>query len=75
MDILGVPLNKYMGVKENPDCVEGYLLEDRPIYKNHVGTFHAGALFSLAEATRGLFLNDIFSERSVFGPRLYATLG
>ena len=62
MDILGVPFNKYMGVKENPVCGDGYLLEDQPIYKNHVGTFHAAAIFSLAEATSGLFLNDIYKE-------------
>ena len=56
MDVIDLPFNKLVGIQ--PSSYPGYLLmlkEDRR-YLNHLETVHASALFSLAEATSGLFL-------------------
>jgi hypothetical protein len=56
MQIKDVPFNRYLGIL--PSGKKGYILEMRCDKKlsNHLGTLHAGALFSLAEATSGEFL-------------------
>jgi acyl-coenzyme A thioesterase PaaI-like protein len=38
------------------------MLSDKEKYKNHLGTIHASAQFSLAEATSGYFLLKEFQE-------------
>jgi len=56
MKIREVPFNRFLGIK--PSAREGYILELANTHNllNHLGTLHAGALFSLAEATSGEFL-------------------
>ena len=51
-----VPFNRFLGIR--PSARTGYILElaDKDYLLNHLGTLHAGALFSLAEATSGEFL-------------------
>lgn len=61
MKVLEVPYNRFIGIK-NADKEKYYLkLEDKPEYKNHLGTVHASAMFSLAEATSGKYLLKQFS--------------
>ena len=56
MDITKLPFNLFLGVEHSER--EGFVLSlpagDR--YTNHLGTVHAGALMSLAEATSGQVL-------------------
>lgn len=56
MKIEEVPYNRFLGIK--PSARAGYILElaDKDYLLNHLGTMHAGALYSLAEATSGEFL-------------------
>lgn len=56
MNIQEVPFNRFLGIQ--PSARTGYILElaDHESLMNHLGTLHAGALFSLAEATSGEFL-------------------
>ena len=54
MEVTQLPYNKFLGLETDGD---GRLaLPDDPRYANHLGTVHAGALFSLAEAGSGQFL-------------------
>jgi acyl-coenzyme A thioesterase PaaI-like protein len=56
MDIQEVPFNRSLGIQ--PSSKDGYILEmgyDKKL-SNHLGTLHAGALFTLAEAASGEFL-------------------
>ncbi|TGK02688.1 DUF4442 domain-containing protein [Leptospira langatensis] len=56
-DVLSIPFNVHIQLSR-PKTGEDALLvmEDKPIYKNHVGTGHAAALFALAEGSGGEFL-------------------
>lgn len=56
MKIQEVPFNGFLGIR--PAAKEGYILElaSNGNLVNHLGTLHAGALYSLAEATSGEFL-------------------
>ena len=56
MRIEEVPFNGFLGIQQS--VKEGYILElaNNDNLSNHLGTLHAGALFSLAEATSGEFL-------------------
>lgn len=60
MKIEEVPFNGYLGIRVS--AREGYILElaNNDNLLNHLGTLHAGALFSLAEATSGEFLLRAF---------------
>ena len=62
MDVTKIPFNQFIGLKKSTK--DGFLLmlEDRPVYRNHVDTAHASAQFALAEATSGYFLLKAFSE-------------
>jgi len=62
MDITKIPFNQFIGVTKS--AKSGYLLmlDNRPEYRNHLDTVHAGALFALAEASSGYFLLNEFSE-------------
>ena len=62
MDIQEVPFNRSLGIK--PSARDGYILEmgyDKKL-SNHLGTLHAGALFTLAEAASGAFLLEQFQN-------------
>ena len=56
MDIMEIEFNKFLGLQKStkPDYI--FQLEKRKELTNHLGTFHAGVLFSLAEAASGQFL-------------------
>ncbi len=61
MDITQVPFSKHIGIKYSDD--EGKLiLPFADHVKNHLGTFHAGAQFSLMETASGQFLQQQFPE-------------
>jgi acyl-coenzyme A thioesterase PaaI-like protein len=53
MDVAAIPFNKFLGLQAG----EGTLtLPADPKYLNHLGTVHAGAQFTLAEAASGQWL-------------------
>lgn len=57
MDVSAIPFNRFLGIRAS----EGTLtLPADPKYLNHLGTVHAGAQFSLAEAASGQWLLDRF---------------
>jgi acyl-coenzyme A thioesterase PaaI-like protein len=57
MDITRLPFNRLIGI-QHAESGSPYLLAlpDSPAYRNHLGTVHASALLSLAEAPSGEFL-------------------
>lgn len=56
-DVLSIPFNVHLQISRPEQGEDALLvLEDRPIYKNHLGSGHAGALFALAEGSGGEFL-------------------
>jgi acyl-coenzyme A thioesterase PaaI-like protein len=60
-----VPFNRYLGleyVAVGSGSAEIRLI-DREEHRNHVGTLHAGALFSVAEAASGAAFVAAFAER------------
>jgi thioesterase domain-containing protein len=62
MNVHDLPYNIFMGIKDAD--AEEYLLElpESENYWNHLETVHAGALFSLAEASSGKFLLIEFTD-------------
>lgn len=61
MDITDVPFSKHIGIKTS-DEGEELILPFSDHVKNHLGTFHAGAQFSLMETASGDFLQQQFPE-------------
>jgi thioesterase domain-containing protein len=59
MDIAAIPFNRLLGLQSDGFAVT--LPEDAK-YRNHLGTVHAGAQFSLAEAAGGQWLLGRFGE-------------
>ena len=55
MNITDLPFNTFLGLEAIEDGGE-LRLPDHPRFTNHVGTVHASALYSLAEAASGSFL-------------------
>ena len=54
MNILELPFNQHIGLKlTQHEGQEVICLEPDAYHRNHVGTIHAGALYSLAEAASG----------------------
>jgi len=53
MNVLKLPFNRILSIKKSdaPDTI--FMLEDQEKYQNHLGTVHASAQYSLAEATSG----------------------
>lgn len=64
MDITEIPFNKFLGIR--PSDLPEYILmlEKSEHYANHLGTVHASAQFSLAEATSGEYLLTKFKDFS-----------
>lgn len=62
MKITDLPFNKLIGINGAEDTDYLLSLHDKVDYTNHLGTVHASALFSLAEATSGHFLMLNFPE-------------
>lgn len=67
MDIINIPFNSHVGIARSKR--EGFLLELRKekLHENHLGTVHASALFTLAEATSGEFLIRERGDREDIG--------
>lgn len=59
MDVTSLPFNRSIGLTREDECLS---LPESPESLNHLGTVHASAQFSLAEATSGQFLADHFPE-------------
>jgi acyl-coenzyme A thioesterase PaaI-like protein len=53
MDVLAIPFNRFLGLRADGTALT---LPEDPQYLNHLGTVHAGAQFSLAEAASGQWL-------------------
>lgn len=60
MDVTQLPFNALIGVARRGD--RSLSLPSGPQYGNHLGTVHAGALLTLAEATSGDFLLREFGD-------------
>ena len=62
MNVLDLPYNDFIGLMDADE--DGYLLElpESDKYLNHLKTVHAGALFSLAEASSGKYLLNKFAD-------------
>ena len=54
MEVTKLPYNKFLGLEIHGDGRLALPVDSR--YANHLGTVHAGALFSLAEASGGHYL-------------------
>jgi uncharacterized protein (TIGR00369 family) len=59
-----VPFAKYLGIEllEVGDGFASARLVQRPDLSNHLGTMHAGALFSLAETASGAAMAGAFAD-------------
>ncbi len=62
MDVTKLPFNEFIGLKLSDEPNYLLMLDDRAEYLNHLNTVHAGALFTLAEATSGHYLLRQFGE-------------
>ena len=56
MQVTKIPFNKHIGITHNNKNMNELKLPPKPELKNHLGTVHASAQFSLAEACSGAFL-------------------
>lgn len=63
MKVLEIPFNQFIGLKST-EAKGNYIfrLEPEDRYMNHLGTIHASALFALAEASSGEYLQNQFSN-------------
>jgi acyl-coenzyme A thioesterase PaaI-like protein len=59
MNVADIPFNRFLGLQSDGSVLK---LPAGPEYQNHVGTVHAGAQFSLAEAASGHWLLTKFGE-------------
>lgn len=59
-----IEFNKFLGLQKSNKPEYIFQLEKRKEFTNHLGTFHAGVLFSLAEASSGQYLLSIFPDLS-----------
>lgn len=72
LEITELPFNVFIGLEAcNFDEIKILCLPDRKEYANHLGTVHASALFALAEASSGSYLQQ---EIPGNGERVFAVL-
>ena len=62
MDITQIPFSKHLRLKFSHNKRGDLMLEFDETMKNHLGIFHAGAQFCLAESMSGLALQQHFPE-------------
>ncbi|HMK50380.1 MAG TPA: DUF4442 domain-containing protein [Thermodesulfovibrionales bacterium] len=62
MNVLDLPFNRLMLIKESDRPAAILTLEDSERYHNHLGTVHASAQYALAEATSGEILERNFGQ-------------
>jgi hypothetical protein len=56
MNVIDIPFNRFVGIREaQGDAPRLLELGESPDYLNHLGTVHAGAQLTLAEAGRATF--------------------
>ena len=67
MDVTNLPYNQLVGLQAAAGDSDLLQLEDRPELHNHLGTFHAAALFSLAEGSSAEFLLQQLGTREDIG--------
>ncbi len=69
-DLMELPFNKLIGIalSDLPDYL--LMLDEKPIHQNHIQSIHAGALYTLAEGTSGLFMLNQFSDSDAYLPVL-----
>ena len=67
MDITQLPFNAHVGIERAEGTEYLLALKMRDCLTNHLGTVHASALFSLAEATGGEFLIQSPGARNDIG--------
>lgn len=60
MDVTQIPFNKFIEISYSSTDDHVLELGFKDTMKNHIGTFHAGAQFALAEACSGLALQKHF---------------
>ncbi len=60
MDVTGIPFNKHLGILSGGNG--SLTLGESEALTNHLGTFHAGAQFALAEAASGMLLLERFHD-------------
>lgn len=60
MDVTEIPFNKFIEINKSGVDEQALALGFTHNMKNHLGTFHAGAQFALAEACSGLSLQHHF---------------
>ena len=66
--VIEIPFNRQLGLVEAEDPKALLELPEGPQFLNHIGTIHAGALLSLADAASGEFLLRQFGAQSGFIP-------
>ena len=62
MNVLGLPFNKILLIKESEISDTILMLDDRVEYQNHLGTVHASAQYALAEASSGEIIERNFGD-------------
>ncbi|MFM1560783.1 MAG: DUF4442 domain-containing protein [Roseibacillus sp.] len=67
MDLTKLPYHELIGIRRAEDPAALLFLHDEERLHNHLGTFHAAALFSLAEASSAEFLLRNRAERDDVG--------
>jgi len=59
MDILKIPFIELLNIKRDNSTL---IIEPIKSLENHLGTMHAGAIYTLAETQSGLYLQNIFKD-------------
>lgn len=62
MEITNIPFHKLLNIEKSSDSEDVLALTFAENKQNHIGTFHASAQFTLAEATSGLALQHAFPQ-------------
>jgi len=62
MNVLDLPFNSILLIKESDEPDTILMLEDDIKYQNHLGTIHASAQYALAEASSGEILERNFGD-------------
>jgi hypothetical protein len=62
MNVLDLPFNSLLLIKESDEPDTILMLEDDIKYQNHLGTIHASAQYALAEASSGEILERNFGD-------------
>ena len=62
MNVLDLPFNNFVGINDADEDEYLLALPESEKYWNHLKTVHAGALFSLAEASSGKYLLIKFDD-------------